>query len=694
MLGHESEGSVLFLLKDLGWATALSSGTCSSYMSSETFNCSIRLTDEGFKHWKDVVSIVYAYLGMLRSQEPSLDRFNELKIMSELDYDYVPRLSPVETVRGFSLSLARGSPLDFFVSQDYLHFDFAPEEIKKYLDYLTPNNSLTLLASKDLEPVCTSTERWYQARYGAATPVSEDVLQLWLSAFKYDLTASGLAGLQLEKLHIPDPNPFIPTREGCVSLAVPDEDANATAPERVYDDEQCTCFWKQDRTFGPPTVIGNILLANNCVCSSIHHFCCATVFKNIFMHAINSFGYMASVASTEAALGTNTRGLKISFTGFSEKIGVLLKLVVEELKRFVPSQQLFDMVKEGLLQQVSASRNENPYSMAIALCSFHECQYYPFSNIVLEEEYKKLTLDDLKEWFASFNKTGIRILSFFQGNLLREKAIELTQLVARTLSLPVVAPENIIQNGSRAFAPGETKVDVARYGEDVNNVSVVSIMNDIHRDERYTVDTVYSSLIKSCINPLFFDELRTKQQLGYVAWHMNSISFYFNITRFLIQSNTHDPDYITDRINEFRAKIPEYLEKITEEEFADLVKSYITRINIKDTTLKDNEEYNWSSIICGNLHFFEERELTALAKQCTREGMIEFAKKHLVPDAPDKHEFILQIWGKFQKQSDADEAGKKIVLSDIKDLLSHPIFSDVIEIPHKVLQPEKCHPPA
>jgi len=32
------------------------------------FSCTVQLTDEGFKHWEDVVSIVYAYVGMLRSQ--------------------------------------------------------------------------------------------------------------------------------------------------------------------------------------------------------------------------------------------------------------------------------------------------------------------------------------------------------------------------------------------------------------------------------------------------------------------------------------------------------------------------------------------------------------------------------------------------------------------------------------------------
>lgn len=63
-----------------------------------------------------------------------------------------------------------------------------------------------------------------------------------------------------------------------------------------------------------------------------------------------------------------------------------------------------------------------------------------------------------------------------------------------------------------------------------------------------------------------FDELRTKQQLGYVVFVIRHESRGMIGTKIIIQSE-REPDYLESRVDEFLTEYRAQLEKITPEEF-------------------------------------------------------------------------------------------------------------------------------
>jgi len=282
----------------------------------------------------------------------------------------------------------------------------------------------------------------------------------------------------------------------------------------------------------------------------------------------------------------------------------------------------------------------------------------------------------------------VRIMAFFQGNIAKEKAIELTQLVSRTLSLPVPSPKNIIQNNYSLIPEGLTVMNLPRVGKDLNNVVYAVIGSSMHELDVADVNNVYTGLLRMFLEPLFFNELRTKQQLGYLVWAVTQASSFVDEIKFIIQSSQYDPDYILDRINELRAKVPELIESLTEEDFEGFVKSYITSLSIQDKSLLENSTSYWDEMLSGRLLFKEEKKFIALAKQCTREGLIAYAKKYIPPDVAGRREFVIKVWGNFQSQADADAAGKEIVISDVQKALEKSPFPLGRVSPHKILQPE------
>jgi hypothetical protein len=65
LIGHESGGSILALLKQKTWANGLSSYLYSSTNDFACFSISIELTEVGLDFIDDIVEVVFTYIGFI-----------------------------------------------------------------------------------------------------------------------------------------------------------------------------------------------------------------------------------------------------------------------------------------------------------------------------------------------------------------------------------------------------------------------------------------------------------------------------------------------------------------------------------------------------------------------------------------------------------------------------------------------------
>ena len=70
ILGHESEGSLLSLLKEKGWADQLVAGETRSNSDFATFEVTIELTEQANEHAEEIVELVFSCLKLINSKEP------------------------------------------------------------------------------------------------------------------------------------------------------------------------------------------------------------------------------------------------------------------------------------------------------------------------------------------------------------------------------------------------------------------------------------------------------------------------------------------------------------------------------------------------------------------------------------------------------------------------------------------------
>ena len=95
LIGHESEGSILALLKQKNWGQSLSCGQGCDTLSFSTLEISIDLTDEGTEHIDEIITIVYQYIQMLRISTPQEGFFTELSQVAATKLRFRQKLSDV-----------------------------------------------------------------------------------------------------------------------------------------------------------------------------------------------------------------------------------------------------------------------------------------------------------------------------------------------------------------------------------------------------------------------------------------------------------------------------------------------------------------------------------------------------------------------------------------------------------------------
>lgn len=66
LLGHKGTGSILSLLKRLGWANGLSTTTQLTGKGHQVLKMTVDLTKEGLTHHEDIVVIVFQYIELMR----------------------------------------------------------------------------------------------------------------------------------------------------------------------------------------------------------------------------------------------------------------------------------------------------------------------------------------------------------------------------------------------------------------------------------------------------------------------------------------------------------------------------------------------------------------------------------------------------------------------------------------------------
>ena len=240
-----------------------------------------------------------------------------------------------------------------------------------------------------------------------------------------------------------------------------------------------------------------------------------------------------------------------------------------------------------------------------------------------------ITIEDLIKYKNAIFKSS-KIKWLVQGNVKKEEVIELVEESNKILEIdinkektgkfPTIRPVVIKKNYNYIFR-------IKNPNPEEQSSSLISLyQTDLLND----LDTIYIKLIESFLKDKFFDQLRTKEALGYIAsLFAIEAEGYYGMAN-VLQSNSKTPEFCAARVRNFYKEMHQNVKNISDEEFQLHLNALKGKTNKKDDNLSEVFSRNWTEIK-NNIYKFNKKEknIENLGK-CNKEGFIKFYEKYFI----------------------------------------------------------------
>ncbi|GEQ71646.1 hypothetical protein JCM33374_g5332 [Metschnikowia sp. JCM 33374] len=651
LLGHESKGSLCYYLKEKNWITSLSAGNMMVCQDNALFMVDVELTPEGLQHWQDIVVHVFEYLKMLHSQEPQEWIWKEVSDMSKINFRFKQKSGTSSTVSRMSNSLYRfaedssssGSSSAKIPPENLLNYtilrDFNADKIKKYGSYLVPSNVRLNLTSQSFDDL-PSKEHWYGTEYSL-----EDIPS--------DLSQA-IENVSLNpNLKSVSPNNFIPQD---FSVLGKKADSPLGHPHLISDTHKHETWFKQDDTFEVPKGYISLNIHTPKLGDSIESSVLGTLWSEMLEDDLNDLNYYAELVGLNCTIYQNRDSFTLKVGGYNHKLPEFLEKVLESLIHFTPKPDRFESIKYKLTQEFKNFGYSTPYAQIGSR----------FLQLLNENTY---TVEDKLEFTK---KVDFKHVEDFSQNVLWSKGVYVQTLIHGNFDYSVAVDvhksiESLFKN-KQSIGENKEKVREAvkfqshslaesensRYEidlQDANNVnSCIEYYIQIGKLGAENAKLrILTDLVGVMVNEPCFNQLRTKEQLGYVVFsgpRQNRSHFGFRV---LIQSEK-PCEYLEYRIAEFfrKFKSRNLGPELTEEAFA----KFKAALKIKKLTKLKNlsEESNrfWNAITDGFYDFQQKVKDVEVLEGVSKDELLEFFDKYFNFDEP-RNQPALAVYLKSQK---------------------------------------------
>lgn len=588
LIRHEGPGSILAYLKSQEWANSLDAGVLLVCPGASRFLIRVQLTAKGFKEYARVILVIFQYIAMLKNQPPCRWIFEEQSTLAEMRFRFKQKMPASQTVSNLSVVMQSPLPRACLLSGQVLVREFDPENIRRGLGALNPDNFRFMIASREPPRSCDLKEQWYGTEY-------------WYEKIPVDLMMQikatfDNAETRPSELHLPLKNEFVPTR-----LDVQRQEVlrPATEPCLLRHDENLRLWYKKDDCFWVPKANIEVLLRSPLINTTPFRVAIVEVFTELIDESLEGESYNARVAGLYYSICGLRDGLHLSIGGYSDKMPVLLNKVLFSIRHLEFSQVRFDTVKDRLLQLLSNLDYQEPYRQVASYRAWLSGQK-SWANQQLLAGLSAVSAEYVRSFVPQMlGQLHIEVL--VHGDLSREDALRSAHMIEAALKPKPFPPSQWEPSRRFEFPPGADFLyrRVLRDPSNVNQCLEYTIQVGDSQDSSLQARLL---LFSQVVQEPLFDTLRTKEQLGYICsgspvWNGTQASY-----RILVQSE-RDCEYLESRVDVFLSGLEELVTAMPQPEFDAHKTSAVNKRTQKPRTLDQETTRLWHHISNGTYDF-------------------------------------------------------------------------------------------
>ncbi len=600
-IGHEGRGSLLAVLKSAGLATALSAGSGIHWRGGEVFSINIHLTREGLRQIAMVRRLAFAYINLLRRQGVASWRYEELRRLAKMSFDYGERGDPIREVSRLARRLHE-TPAEAIYWRSFQWQKFDKNLIQQFLRLLNKDNVLAVVVAPDV--LTDKVSAYYRAPYRVVPP------ELSLM--------SPSPPRQLKKLKkqlaLPRANPFIADNFSVLNFS---ED-KAIPPRLIVDTVGQKGWFLNDEINDTPRGIVSAQFRLPVVAKSPLHFTALKIYVRMVRDSLSHDSYNAALAGLSYSLQATPTGIDIEFYGYDDALPELSDRLLKAMRkanrdarfRRRLADSYFRRVREDLLRIQRNRKFDKLYAQILRdIPALLYAPYWSSDDVeqALAEISQPQYLHIARELFSNGQFDAL-VFGNFSERQARKYFSHFARLVKATRRYDTT-PGAVVK-----FAPATqtfARVLTARSDE---HAAVWYVQG---RDDSIE-EWAKMLLLEQMIASPFYRALRTEQQLGYIVLATNYMVRDVPGLVALVQSPRFSPAEIDRRMREFFRAHREQVFHAFERDR----RAVVSELSEPARDQSGWSDFYWRSIRDGDVEFSLNRRLIDAVKTIRKEQVV------------------------------------------------------------------------
>lgn len=598
LVGDEGKGSLLSLLKEKGWVLSLSAENL-----WRSFAIHVELTKQGRKEYQEVLKYIFTYLEFIKAKGYPEYLFKDEKNLRQIDLDNLEPSSSGNRAAWFASSMTN-YPVTDFLERNFLLSEYSPKDFKRFVDYLTPEKAHVIVASqsekvKDREDI-------FGVEYSSAV-IPPEVLsaKMDMKTFIYPEQNKYIPNdfslvKSVRKIHKPEMS-TLPDDRGSIAIQTDTELGIAKSTLRLY------------------------------VISSIEHNVRNKVLMDLYVQGKREeqreWSYPISEARADFGI-SSIKGdeLAIDIAGYSQRLMTIFNDGLQNpstnhaVHKLGISEKIFEDIKDRYKRDLLNIDEVVAYSrLSLEAGSIADSKGINWREYVKVVDSIKLA--DVQNFIAQFFAT-IHVKGFAYGNIEKESVDKCIQkLYEVTQAKPLSATAALQKDSMFRVVPVGKKYSVVVSGRNNNHAHLA-----FYRLANWTIDThARGLLLDQMLSQPFFTELRTKQQLGYVARSgVATHSGYVGLTS-MIQSSQTGSKELQEKAHAFlSAFLKEKSQSLTDDEIKPFKESIINELLLVPNTLNERAGQFFVAADKYNGRFTIRNDIADAIKKVSAKDLKEF----------------------------------------------------------------------
>ena len=602
LLGYEGQGSLMQCLRDKNWITSLSAGGGNSGSNYREFSVSCSLTETGILHTDEIIEMVFYAIQTIAKYGLNHWRYAEKQAVLEAAFRFQEMARPIDMASHLSMNLQRYHTEDTIYG-DYMMREYDEALLQEQLAHFIPANLRATIVAKHLD--YTQEAKWYFTPY-SMTPFSDEQLERWTTPREFsDFT-------------LPTKNPFI-----CYDLQAKPLLNHQKEPQIIEESPGFRLWHMQDQTFPVPKGVLYIAIDSPHAVASARNIVMTRLCVEMFLDSLAEETYQAEIAGMGYNLYAHQGGVTLSISGFSEKQPQLLSMIISKFAQRHFSDARFANIKTQLSRSWSNASQDRPIAQLFnAMTGLLQPNNPSYQHLL--EALETIEITELSD-FVEKVLAQLHVEMFVYGDWQRDEALQLGEELKNALRVQDQEYEESLRPLVMLGDNGSFHYEVSC---DQDDSAILVYYQSEKMDARHIA--LYS-LANHLMSAAFFNEIRTKQQLGYMVGTGNMpLNRHPGIVLY-VQSPNAAPVDLMDAVDEFLNALYMVLLELNDYQWHSSKRGLWNQIATPDQTLRSRAQRFWVAIGNKDWSFHQREAVLQELKQLSRSDMIRFVVNELKP---------------------------------------------------------------